>query len=337
MKKISLKKLGLLFTTACVAGVMAFSLAGCGGGSSDNSGGGDSASSTLRFVTGGEAGTYYAFGSVIAQHATNEAGVEVTALSSEGSKANVIDLADSNAELGFCQSDVMSYAYEGTNVFADEGAVTNFSTLGTLYEEQVQIVTCDPDIKSPADLKGKAVSVGAANSGTYFNAVDILGAYGLTIDDIDAQNVNFADSTEGLQDGKIDAAFVVAGAPTTSIETLSASKTAYLVALDDEHVDALMKASPYYSKATIPAGTYGLKEDVTTVSVGAVVIVRDDVSEDAVYALTADIFDNAANLTENHAKYAEVSVEKGASVTTVPYHAGAAKYFKEKGIEVPTK
>ena len=231
----------------------------------------------------------------------------------------------------------MSYAYEGTNVFADEGAVTNFSTLGTLYEEQVQIVTCDPDIKSPADLKGKAVSVGAANSGTYFNAVDILGAYGLTIDDIDAQNLNFADSTEGLQDGKIDAAFVVAGAPTTSIETLSASKTAYLVALDDEHVDALMKASPYYSKATIPAGTYGLKEDVTTVSVGAVVIVRDDVSEDAVYALTADIFDNAANLTENHAKYAEVSVEKGASVTTVPYHAGAAKYFKEKGIEVPTK
>ena len=159
----------------------------------------------------------------------------------------------------------------------------------------------------------------------------------MTIDDIDAQNLNFADSTEGLQDGKIDAAFVVAGAPTTSIETLSASKTAYLVALDDEHVDALMKSSPYYSKATIPAGTYGLKEDVTTVSVGAVVIVRDDVSEDAVYALTADIFDNAADLTENHAKYAEVSVEKGASVTTVPYHAGAAKYFKEKGIEVPTK
>ncbi|MDO4533918.1 MAG: TAXI family TRAP transporter solute-binding subunit [Coriobacteriia bacterium] len=337
MKKISLKKLGLVFTTACVAGVMAFALAGCGGGSSDNGGGDSGASSTLRFVTGGEAGTYYAFGSVIAQHATNEAGVEVTALSSEGSKANVIDLADSNAELGFCQSDVMSYAYEGTNVFADEGAVTNFSTLGTLYEEQVQIVTCDPDIKSPADLKGKAVSVGAANSGTYFNAVDILGAYGLTVDDIDAQNLNFADSTEGLQDGKIDAAFVVAGAPTTSIETLSASKTAYLVALDDEHVDALLKASPYYSKATIPAGTYGLKEDVTTVSVGAVVIVRDDVPEDAVYALTADIFDNAANLTENHAKYAEVSVEKGASVTTVPYHAGAAKYFKEKGIEVPTK
>ena len=335
VKKISLKKLGLLFTTACVAGVMAFALAGCGGsgGGSDDSG----SSGALRFVTGGESGTYYAFGGAIAQHATNEAGVEITALSSEGSKANVIDLADNNAELGFCQSDVMAYAYEGTNVFADEGAVTNFSTVATLYEEQVQIVTCDPDIKTPADLKGKAVSVGAANSGTYFNAVDILGAYGLTIDDIDAQNLNFADSTEGLQDGKIDAAFVVAGAPTTSIETLSASKTAYLVALDDEHVDALLKASPYYSKAVIPAGTYGLEKDVTTVSVGAVVLARDDVSEDAIYALTADIFDNAADLVENHAKYKEIDVAKGASVTSVPYHPGAAKYFKEKGFDVPTK
>ena len=337
MKKISLKKLGLVFTTACVAGVMAFALAGCGGsgGSSDS---GSSASDQLRFVTGGESGTYYAFGSVIAQHATNEAGVAVTALSSEGSKANVLDLADSNAELGFCQSDVMAYAYEGTNIFKDEGAVTNFSTLASLYEEQVQIVTCDPDIKSAADLKGKAVSVGAANSGTYFNAVDILGAYGLTIDDIDAQYLNFADSTEGLQDGKIDAAFVVAGAPTTSITQLSTSKTAYLVALDDEHVDALLKSSPYYSKAVIPAGTYdGQDADVTTVSVGAVVLVRDDVSEDAVYALTADIFDNAANLVENHAKYSEISLEKGASITSVPYHPGAAKYFKEKGIEVATK
>lgn len=338
MKKISLKKLGLIFATACVSAVMAFALAGCGGSGDSGSGDEGGSSDQLRFVTGGEAGTYYAFGSVIAQHATNEAGVAVTALSSEGSKANVIDLADSNAELGFCQSDVMAYAYEGTNIFADEGAITNFSTVASLYEEQVQIVTCDPEIKTVADLKGKAVSVGAANSGTYFNAVDILGAYDLTIDDIDAQYLNFADSTEGLKDNKIDAAFVVAGAPTTSITELSTSKTAYLVALDDAHVDKLLQSSPYYSKAVIAAGTYdGQEADVTTVSVGAVVLARDDVSEDAIYALTADIFDNAANLTENHAKYAEIDLNKGASITSVPYHAGAAKYFKEKGIEVATK
>lgn len=74
-----------------------------------------------------------------------------------------------------------------------------------------------------------------------------------------------------------------------------------------------------------------------TVAVGAVILARDDVSEDAIYALVADIFDNAASLTDTHAKYAEISTEYGASITSVPYHPGAAKYFAEKGFELPTK
>lgn len=334
MKSFS-KKFGMLVATACVASLMAFALAGCGSGSSDESAGGGDA---LRFVTGGESGTYYAFGSVIAQHATNEAGVAVTALAGNGSQANVQELEDGNAELAFCQSDVMAYAYEGTNLFADTGKVDDFSTVACLYDEQVQIVTLDEDIKTVADLKGKNVSIGAAGSGVYFNAIDILGAYGLTENDITPTYESFADSANSLKDGKIDAAFIVAGAPTTAITELSTTQPARLVSLDAEHVKSLLKSSPYYSEATIPAGTYdGQDEDVTTVAVGAVVIARDDVSEDAIYKFTADIFDNAADLVENHAKYAEVSVEKGASITTVPYHAGAAKYFEEKGYTVATK
>ena len=81
--------------------------------------------------------------------------------------------------------------------------------------EQVQIVTCDPDIKSVADLEGKTVSIGASGSGVYYNALDILAAYDLTEDDINAQYQDFGASADALQDGKIDAAFRwVAGAPT---------------------------------------------------------------------------------------------------------------------------
>ena len=290
----------------------------------------------MRFFTGGSSGTYYAFGGNIAQHATNHAGIDVRALEGSGSKANCQELQAGNAELAFCQSDVMAYAYNGTNLFATEGKIDNFSTVAALYMEQVQIVTLDPSIKTVADLKGKRVSIGAAGSGVYFNAVDILGAYGMTENDIIPTYQGFGDSANSLKDGQIDAAFVVAGAPTTAIVELATTKTTYLVELEDSYIDKLLQSSPYYAKAVIPAGTYhGQSEDATTVAVGAVILARNDVPEEAIYALTADIFDNAANLVSTHPKYGELSLEFGASITSVPYHAGAAKYFAEKGFTVP--
>lgn len=105
-------------------------------------GAGNTDSRNLRFVTGGESGTYYAFGSVIAQHATNNAGVNVVGLVGNGSQANVQELADGTADFAFCQSDVMAYAYNGTNLFKSK--VEGFSTVAALYMEQVQIVTTNP-------------------------------------------------------------------------------------------------------------------------------------------------------------------------------------------------
>lgn len=286
----------------------------------------------LRFVTGGESGTYYAFGSVIAQHATNNAGIKVTGLVGNGSQSNINELKDGTAELAFCQSDVMAYAYNGTNLFDEP--IKCFSTVAALYTEQVQIVTLDENIKTVADLAGKKVSIGAAGSGVYFNAIDVLGAYGLTENDIEPTYQSFGDSADALKDGKIDAAFIVAGAPTTAVVDLSTTKQVYLVSLDDAHVEKLLASSPYYSKVVITKDTYNMPSDVTTVAVGAVVLANNDVSDDAVYALCKDIFDNAANLTESHAKYAEINLEFGASITAVPYHPGAAKYFEEKGFTV---
>lgn len=326
------KKLTAL-VAAAFAVVLGMGLVSCSGG--DGASGGDS--NRVRFVTGGESGTYYAYGTVLAQYATNNAGVEVNALAGNGSQANVLDLQDGNADMAFCQTDVLAYAYEGTNLF-EGSAYTGFSIVGTLYQEQIQIVTCDPNIKTVADLAGKTVSIGAAGSGVYFNAIDILGAYDLTEADISPVYQDFADSADSLRNGQIDAAFIVAGAPTTAITDLSTSRQAYLVALDAEHVAKLMETSPYYAEATIAAGTYnGQDQDITTVSVGAVVIVNDSVSEDAVYNFTKSLFEGAENNASAHAKYGELSLEEAASVTTVPYHAGAAKYYAEQGIEVATK
>ena len=315
------------FFALILALVMSLSLVACGGGDS---------SAKLRFVTGGESGTYYAFGSVIAQHATNNAGINVVGLVGNGSQANIEELQAGNADLAFCQSDVMAYAYQGTNIF--DAKVDCFSTVAALYTEQVQIVTVNPSIKTVADLKGKNVSIGAAGSGVFFNAVDILGAYGLDVEkDINPTYQSFGDSADALKDGKIDAAFIVAGAPTTAITDLATTKAVSLVSLDDEHIDKLLASSPYYTKCTIPADVYGLDADTTTVGVGAVILARDDVSEDAIYALCADIFDNAADLVSSHAKYGELNMEYAASITSVPYHAGAVKYFAEHNMTVAGK
>ncbi len=344
-----MKKIKTIIAVAC-AGVLAAALVGCGGGAASSSSSASSSASAqaqaggekLRFVTGGESGTYYAYGNVLGQYATNgDYGLDITALSGNGSKANIEALEDGDADIAFCQSDVLAYAYDGTNIF--EGApYKDFSVVADLYQEQVQIVTCDPNIKTVEDLRGKTVSVGAANSGVYFNAVDILGVYGITLTtdgstDFTPVYQSFGDSADSLKDGKIDAAFIVAGAPTTAITDLSTTKETYLVSLDQAHIDQLLASNPYYSEAVIPADTYGTEGPVTTVSVGAVIIVNNSVSEDVVYNLTKSLFDGKDNNSDAHAKYDELVLEDAAAITSVPYHPGAAKYYQEQDITVDSE
>ena len=306
-----------------------------GGSTDDGSGEGTTGTGKeLRFSTGGDQGTYYGFGTVLAQYVTSNTGSKITAVVSGGSQDNIDQMNMGTAQLGFVQSDVMSYAYNGERLF--EGMpVTNFSTVAALYMEQVQIVTCNPDIKSVADLKGKNVSIGDSGSGVYFNALDVLGVYGLTEEDINPTYQDFGSSVDALQDGKIDAAFVVAGAPTTAVTSLATAKDVYLVSLDAEHIAALQETSPYYNEYTIPADTYEGVAEATTVAVGAVVIARDDVADEDVYNFVSAIFENVDSISHDKAK--ELDLDFAASVTNIPYHPGAAQYFTEQGYEVPVK
>ena len=298
MKKFLSLLLALCLTLALAAGAFADAAPKDGG-------------SKLTFSTGGEAGTYFGFGGVLAQKVSEVTSTNVTAITSGGSAANIDALDMGDAQLGFSQSDVLSYAYTGVRSFEDLGAITNFSIVAPLYMEQVQIVTMNPDIKSVADLAGKSVSIGAAGSGVYFNAIDVLGAYGLTEADIKPTYQSFGDSAEALQDGQIDAAFIVAGAPTTAVTSLATTKNVYLVSLDDEHIDALIAESPFYAKAVIPAATYNMPEDATTVAVSAVVIASNDVADVDVYNFLCGVFENLGDLAQIHDKANELYEQLG--------------------------
>ena len=306
----------------CLA--MALTLAACGG-------------VKMTMGTGGTTGTYYGYGNVLGQYIKNFAGTEVVVVSTDGSKANIQGIDAGDYQLGTVQSDVMAYAWEGTRSFEKDGAVDSFRVVAGLYAEAVQLITMDPEIKSVADLKGKSVSIGAPGSGVYFNAVDVLAAAGLTEADINPQYQSFGDSTDALKDGKIDAAFIVAGAPTPAITELCTTNTAYLVPIDGDVAANMMEACPFYTTYTIPAETYpGQTEDVTTVTVKATLIVSADAAEDTVYNLTKAIFDNVAAITAENVKGAELSIENATNGMTAPFHAGAAKYFAEQGVEVET-
>ncbi|MBQ3573341.1 MAG: TAXI family TRAP transporter solute-binding subunit [Clostridia bacterium] len=304
--------------------VMIAALAACG-----------AAGTKMTMGTGGTSGTYYGYGGVLGQYISNNAGINVTVVSTDGSKANIQGIQAGNYQLGTVQSDVMAYAWDGTRSFEEDGKIDSFRVVAGLYAEAVQLVTMDENIKSVADLKGKSVSIGAPGSGVYFNAIDVLTAAGLSETDINAQYQSFADSADALKDGKIDAAFIVAGAPTPAITELCTTNSAYLVPIDGEIAEKLMADCPFYTTYTVPAGTYGSQaEDVQTITVKATLIVNADATEEDVYNLTAAIFDNAEAITTENAKGAELSLENATSGMTIPFHKGAAKYFAEKGVEV---
>ena len=295
-------------------------------------------SANLTMGTGGEAGTYYAFGGVLGSYIGQNTDVKISVVSSGGSAANITGIVvDGIYDLATVQSDVMTYAYNGTNSFASGGAMDGFRVLGGLYAETVQIITCDPAITSVADLAGRSICVGDVGSGTYFNTVDILAAYGLTLDDVNPVYESFASSTESLKDGKIDAAVITAGAPTTAVVDLATSNSVYLVSIDDEHMEKLLADCPWYASYTIPAGTYnGFDQDAVTVTVKATLVCRADLPDDVAYTIVSTIYSNTSDITELHAKGSELSLSFATEGIAVPFAKGAAQFFEENGISVNT-
>lgn len=310
-----------------VAVIMIVALALCLGGC------GASDAVSLKMATGGTSGTYYGFCGVIA-NVLNDNLSDVMAISVEStgaSKVNIQLLDSGDSNIAIVQNDVMYYAYTATDMFAGENPITSFSAVISCYPEYVQIIA-NKNITSIEDLVGKKVSVGDAGSGTEFNARQILGAYGISFDDIIVNNQSFADSADSIKNGTIDAAFVVAGYPTTAVTELSTSYDFNLLELDAEHIAALKTDYGFYFEGVIPGGTYScVTEDVSAVAVMATIVARNDVSEDVVYAFVKGLFDYKAEITAGHSKGAELNLATAVDGISIPFHAGAEKYYKEVG------
>lgn len=285
----------------------------------------------LSMATGGTGGTYFPLGGEMANIITDLTGVTTTAQVTNASVENMNFLSKGEVDLAFTQSDIAEYAAQGMLMFEGH-PIDNIRAIGTLYPETIQIVTrADSGIESVEDLRGKTVSVGAPGSGTMANAEQILEVHGMTFQDLKAQNLAFDESVEGIQDGYIDAAFITAGTPTGAVTSLAAMTDIRIIPIAGDKIQALIEKYPYYAEDTIPAAAYNLPEDIKTVAVKSMLVVREDLDTQLVYEIAKAIFDNVEKLTHSKAQY--ISAEGALQGLSMELHPGAARYFEEKGLD----
>lgn len=286
----------------------------------------------ITLATGGTSGTYYAVGGAMQTVLNDKLTLcELNTESTGASKANVNLITDGEAQMAILQSDVVSYAHTGTNTFAETGVEDSALWVAGLYNETVQIIATT-DITDVSQLAGRTVCMGDVGSGTRVNAEQILAAYGMTADDVNAVSGSFQDGVDGIKDGKVDAAFTVAGAPTTAITDLATTNSFNMLSLTDEALAYIHENFPFLVDDNLPAETYKGIPETRCVAVQAALVASKDISADVVYELLKTMFDSKDALITAHAKFQFLDAAYASSGASVTLHPGAEKFYKEAGV-----
>ena len=290
----------------------------------------DADPSRLGIATGGTSGVYFPLGGALAIIINEKVeGVSATAESTGASLENVNLLGNGDVDFALLQNDIAYYGHGGLEMFEALGPREGIRGIATFYPELVQIVVnTSAGIETVEDLRGHRVAVGAPGSGAEANARQILLAHGLTYGDIQADFLSFAEASDGLKDGHVQAAFLTAGIPTAAVTDLSTTHSIRILSLNPSAVERLMAQYPFYKEETIPAGAYRNQEEaVTTVAVMAMLAVRASMGEEAVYRVTKALFENLDFMAAAHGRGADIRLETALEGVSIPLHEGAKRYF----------
>ena len=284
----------------------------------------------------GTAGTFYIMAAGIADLFGKQLGVNSVAEVTAGSVENVKLLDSKRVELAVMQVDVMQNALAGKAQFKSP---VDMVAIAPLYPNVIQIVTLkDSPINSFADLKGKRISVGSPGSGILATNQIILETMGLSLKDIEPQYLSFAETTNAFRDGSIDAAIVNTAAPAPWVVDLETTHAVKLIALTDEEIGKFTGKFGHFVSADIPKDAYkSLEKDVKTFAVWITLSGRGDLPENDVYVMTKKIFENTDFLKGIHVVGSYITLENVSKISSLPFHPGAVKFYKEKGIEVSPK
>ena len=289
----------------------------------------------MKYVlaTGGTAGTYYPYGGAMSKIWNSKIpGMNVTAQATGASVENIRLMNKDEVELALVQSDTIDFAFNAKETFKEK--LTKMAVVAVLDPELIHIVVRgELDIKSFSGLRGKKIGVGAPGSGTEANFRQLLDVHKMTKDDVSTQFLSFAESADQFKDRRIDAFMVTGGVPTSAIMDVATQRDIKILTIDDTMISIMTNKYPFLAAAVIPANSYkGVTADVKTVAVNAVLIAHPKLSETVVYNMTKALFENQAELAAAHAKGKVLSLQSAATGVSIPFHPGAAKYYKEKGV-----
>ncbi|MGC8924539.1 MAG: TAXI family TRAP transporter solute-binding subunit [Calditerrivibrio sp.] len=292
--------------------------------------------------TGGVTGVYYPVGGAIARLVNAKKAhynIKATVESTGGSVYNINSVLSGDLEFGIAQADLTYQAYHGQGAWKDKGSQKKLAVVFGLHNEFVTLVaSVNSGINGIPDLKGKRVNLGGVGSGQLENSRDLLKVFGLKESDLKAEYIKPVESAGLIQDERLDAFFYTVGHPNGSVsEATSGRIKVKIVPIIGTPVEKLIKELPYYSKGYIPVSLYpnaaNAKDGkVPSIGIQALLVTSTDVPADVVYAITKEVVENIQEFKKLHPALGGLDLEDMVNVNVAPFHPGALKYFKEKGL-----
>jgi TRAP transporter TAXI family solute receptor len=305
----------------------------------------------IRIGSGPTGGTDFLFGGLVANAISNPPGSRecekggncgvpgliAVAQTTSGGVANLQAVAKGDVEMGLASADVATWAFQGKGAFAGQTPLSHLRVIARLYPSAIHVVVrADSKITSVTGLKGKRIGIGEQGSATAATARYVLGAYGVKASNARFRYLNFTAFAEALAAEKVDALVVIGGAPVLALEDLARRTPIRLIPLSGDQATKLTK-QPFYTLAVVPAGTYGITQDIPTLAVGSVLVARDTMDETLAFGIARAIWHerNVALFQNGHPAGKLMDRKNAAYGVEVPIHAGAARFYLSQAISVP--
>ncbi|MDR1740920.1 MAG: TAXI family TRAP transporter solute-binding subunit [Synergistaceae bacterium] len=292
----------------------------------------------ITVLTGPTSGIYFPIGGAFSTF-LGSIGYKTSATATGATAENINALLTGQGEMAIAMSDAVIQAVESFGAYEGQPPAKDLRALMGLWPNVCQIVTtADSGIKKFSDMKGKRVGVGAPNSGVELNARMMFEANGMTYDDCKVDYLSYGEAIDPMKNGMCDVAFVTSGLGNATIMELGTSKKLAFVPVEGEALKRLVTKYPFYIESKIPAATYGTDSDTTTAAVMNIMLIAKELPDDVVYDVVSNIY-SPAGLDVIHASHAAAKANinldtatRGIVGTSVPFHDGAAKFYKEKGL-----